>query len=296
MEVSGQLYSNANVNAFKLYCVVQVRERRHLRDEKQQQRTESRLLLKQAQREAEEEVKREEREARGKAKQEEKLIDLQVTLIRSQLREQQKASRELALKQRSAIEKEARQSSGRRKWGLKDVLGTSPVVLKAEKIVMSEKRRQRTRSELMKQLEEARAHETKENIKLLHHCFSAWYETVVVRRAKLGKVVAVREWRAMVRAWGGWRRFVKERKTKRERDMTTREMQKIRRYLDACTMLNVVHSRKDIVFISKVQWKLTYPRPIIHVLCNKIESPCVTENDTIQVNNVVVHDNGQFFC
>lgn len=183
-------------------------------------------MLKQAQREAEEEVKREERETRERARQEEKLVDLQVKLIRSQLREQQKTRHQLALEQRSAIKKEAQQ---RRRRGLEEVLGTSPVVLKAEEIVMSEKKRQHTRSELMKQLEEASAHETKENIKLLHRSFSGWYEAVVVRRAKLGKVVAVREWRMMVRAWGGWRRFVKERRVRRERDEATREMQRMKR-------------------------------------------------------------------
>lgn len=205
-----------------------------MRDDKHRQCMESKLLLKQAQREAEEEVKREEREAREKAAREEKLINLQVTLIRSQLKERQKASRQLALQQRSAIEKEARQGSGRRerrKQGLKDIVGTSHVVLKAEELVTSEKKRQRTRSELIKQLEEASTHETKESIKLLRRSFCAWYETMVVRRAKLGKVVAVREWKAMARAWGGWRRFVKERRVRRERDMTTREMQIQLRYL-----------------------------------------------------------------
>lgn len=216
-----------------LASVIKVRERRHLRDEKQRQRMESKLLLKQAQHEAEEEVKMEEREAKEKAAQEEKLIGLQVTLIRSQLRERQKASRQVALQQRNAIEKEIKRSSGRRgqgKQALREVLGTSPAIVKAEEIVVSEKRRQRTRSELIKQLEEAKAHETKENIRLLHRSFSVWYETVVVRRAKLGKVVAVREWRVMVRAWGAWRRVVKERRAKRERDMATREMQRLKRY------------------------------------------------------------------
>lgn len=226
-----------------MHC--QVKERRQLRDNKQQQHMESKLLLKQAQREAEEEVRREEREARDKASQEEKLINLQVTLIRSQLRERQKSSRQLALQQRSAIEKEIKYGSGRygsqrkqESQGFGDVLGDSPVIQKAEELIISERRRQRTRSELLKQLEESKAHETKENIKLLHHSFSAWYETVVLRRAKLGKVVAVREWRVMVRAWTGWRRFVKERRERRERETATREMQRVKRYvfMDKCLL------------------------------------------------------------
>ena len=218
---------------------MQVKERRQLRDERHRKRMETQLLLKQAQREAEEEVRREEREARKKAAQEEKLIDLQVKLMRSQLRERQEETRQLAVQQRSIIDNEVRKSLGKRrtqekrngKEGLGDVLAASPVVQRAEELLDSERRRQCIRSELLKQLEEAKAQEAKVNIKLLHRSFSAWYEMVVLRHAKLGKVVAMREWRAMMRVWAGWRRFVKGRKAKRESKMVTREMQRRERYV-----------------------------------------------------------------
>lgn len=183
-----------------------VKERRLLRDQTHRERMESRLLLKQAQQEAEAEVKREERAARDKASQDEKLINLQVTLIRSQLRERQKASHQLASKQRKAIERETSHHGhssgkpGQRKRGLVEVLEASPAVLKAEEMIASERKRQRTRSELIKQLEASKAHEAKENMKLLHCSFSVWFEVVVVRRARVGKVVAVMEWRLLVRA------------------------------------------------------------------------------------------------
>ena len=71
--------------------------------------------------------------------------------------------------------------------------------------------------------------EVKSDIKLLHHSFSAWYESVVVRRAKVGKAVAVRDWRLVMRVWGGWRRFVTERRERRERERAAREMQRMKR-------------------------------------------------------------------
>lgn len=214
---------------------MQVKERHRNRDYKQKQRVESELLQKQAQRE---QVRREERQAREKTAREEKLMDQQVKIIRSHFREKQKVSRRLALKQRNAIEREIRNSSPRvhsprvrrRSRGLEEVLPVNSVVLKAEEFVASERKRQRTRSQLILQLEETMADETKQNIKLVHHSFSLWYEVVLVHRARLKKVLAVREWRVMVRVWGAWKRLLVERKARRERDMATKEMKRTRRY------------------------------------------------------------------
>lgn len=217
-----------------LLCLsLQVKERRKLRDQRSKQHLESELLLKQAQREAEEVVKKEERLARERAAQEERLFNHQITLVRSQIRERRKFSQQLAMEQREAIERELQQSS--LEWGksrrVDGVLEASPAIVKAEEIIVSERKRRHTRSELIKKLEEAKAHDTKENIKLLHRCFSTWYESIVEQGAKLGKAVVVREWKLMMRVWGGWRRFVSERKARRERDMATREMQRMKRHV-----------------------------------------------------------------
>ena len=208
-----------------------MRERRKLRDEKHQQRIESELLLKQAQKEAEEVVKREEKLARERAVQEEKLLNQQIMLIRNQMKEQQKARNQLAIQQKTALERELKKKKKNYMQGSKkesgwsvNLLGASPIVLQAEELIKSEKKRQQTRSELIKQLEEATAYETMENIKLIHRCFFAWYETVMKQRTKLAKAVVVREWKLVVRVWGAWKRFVAQRRMRREKDMVTREM------------------------------------------------------------------------
>ena len=208
---------------------MQVKERRQLRDQRMKRRTESELLLREAQREAEEVVKREEKLARERAAREENLLNQQIKLVRTELRQKQETSRRLAMEQRAKIDKKVRKL--KRKSNTEIVKDEESVLLKAEEIIESEKKRQRTRSELIRQLEQAKAHEAAEEIKLLHRCFSGWYEAVVEQRAKLGKVEAVREWRVMVRVWGGWRRYVLHCRASRERDRATREMQRLKRYV-----------------------------------------------------------------
>lgn len=219
-----------------------MKERRKSRDHKQKRHVESELLLKQAHKEAEEQVKREERQEREKTAREEKLMDQQVKLIRSHFKERQKVSRRLAVKQRNAIEREIRKTSStrlnssvgssrmRHRTSREVVLPVSSTVLRAEEFVAGERKRQHTRSRLIQQLEDAKADETKQSIKLLHRSFSLWYEVVLVRRARLKKVLAVREWRVMVKVWGAWKRLLMERRAGRERDKATKEMQRMRRY------------------------------------------------------------------
>ena len=207
-----------------------MKERRQLRDGHIKRRKESELLLRAAQREAEEVVRREEKVARERTAREEQLLNQQIKIVRSELRERQEASRRHAAEERTAIEKEAKRRKRKRNMKPDMAVQDSTTLLKAaEDIIESEKKRQRTRSELNRQLEEAKVKDAKEGIVLLHRSFSVWYETVVQRRAKLGKAVAVREWRLMVRAWGGWKRFIMHCRARRERDSVTREMQRLKR-------------------------------------------------------------------
>ena len=212
---------------------MQVKERRQLRDQQVKQRLESQLLLREAQREAEEVVRTEERLARERASREEKLLDQQIKLVRRELREKQETSRRLAAEQR-AKEASVKEASKRKKREPRssnaEAIEEDSVLLKAEEIVESEKKRQRTRSELLRQLEEAETREARDAVKLTHRCFSAWCEAVMEQRARLRKVVVVREWRTMVGAWGAWRRWVLQSRAKREAERTTREMQRVKRY------------------------------------------------------------------
>ena len=183
----------------------------------------------------------EEREARKKTAMEEKLINQQISLVRGQIREQRKATNQLAVTQRKVIEaelkkkkkkkKEKRESGESEQTGLVGMLLASPTVIMAEKIVEDERKRQQTRSELVRQLEEAETRDLKERMRLLRGYFSVWYEEVVAQRAKVRRAVAVREWKEMARAWGAWRRWAVRRKNRREEAAATREMQRNMRYI-----------------------------------------------------------------
>ncbi len=104
---------------------------------------------------------------------------------------------------------------------------TNPIA-EAEQLIADERRRQSTRAALLRQLEEAETIESKSNLKLLHICFSHWYQLVVTERGRMAKAAAVREWRLAVRVWGAWRRWVGMCKQKREKEKTARELQRQR--------------------------------------------------------------------
>ena len=186
-------------------------------------------------------VLREERETRKKVVLEEKLINQQIALIRGQVRERHRTCCHLAAEQRTVIEIELRKNKERERncevcdhEGLSSILTSSPTVLRAEKIIQEERKRQQTRSELVRQFQEAETRELKEEMKLLRCYFSVWYESVVKRRAKVGKAVAVREWRLMARVWSAWRRWLVATRRKMEEEMATREMQRNKRCACGC--------------------------------------------------------------
>ena len=210
-----------------------MRERRKLRDRASQHQVHSELLLQQVQREAAMAVQREEREAQRRAALEEELVNQQVDLLRGQMREQHRASYNRAIEQSKAIETELKRRAVCHEdhhrsdhSGLHSVLGASAAVLKAEEVVKEEKKRQRTRVELVQQLEEVEVLELREEMRLLYCCFSLWQRGVVERGAGLKKAVVVREWRLVATMWGGWRRALGRRRDRRERDLATREAQR----------------------------------------------------------------------
>ena len=102
------------------------------------------------------------------------------------------------------------------------------VVAEAERLVGEERKRQGTRTELVRQLEEAETAEVKNNLKLLHSCFSRWCQVVIEGRGKMAKAAAVREWRLCARVWAAWRRWVEGCRRRRERDQAARQLQRQR--------------------------------------------------------------------
>ena len=49
-------------------------------------------------------------------------------------------------------------------------------------------------------------------IQNLQRHFSAWYNLVLERRLQMGKALAMRDWKLMLRAWNAWKAFVRERR------------------------------------------------------------------------------------
>jgi len=51
---------------------------------------------------------------------------------------------------------------------------------------------------------------------------------VVESRAKLGKAIAIGDWKLQLRVWQAWRAFVSGRRARKERDRLARELQRER--------------------------------------------------------------------
>ena len=184
----------------------QVRERRAARDKKRAKSRERMSLVNEARQKAEEIVLLEERRSREKREREDKLVTEQMKQVRVQLREKQRAYKLVAM----------------------DIPSTTNAVEQAEEFIKNERKRQHTRGELLRQLEQAEAVEIKNKFKVLHTCFSRWFRVVIEGRGKLVKAVAMSEWKLVVRVWSAWRGWVAHCRARREREQTARQMQRQR--------------------------------------------------------------------
>lgn len=184
----------------------QVRERRAARDKKRAQNRERMSLANEALQRAEEMVLLEERRSKEKRERDDKLVTEQMKQVRAQLRERQQTYKLVAM----------------------DIPSTTDAVEQAEEFIKNERKRQNTRGELLRQLEEAEAIEMKNNFKLLHTCFNRWFQVVLERRGKVVKAVAMSEWKLVVRVWSVWRGWVAHCRARREREQTARQMQRQR--------------------------------------------------------------------
>ncbi len=183
-----------------------MRERRVAREQRKARQSARESLANEAHQEATEIVKMEETQSLARRKRDEQIISRHMTQFRTELREKERHSRFVAV-------------------------DTSPIfnpVAEAEKLITEERKRQSTRTELLRQLEEIETLEAKNNVKLLHGCFSRWYQMVLVERGKVAKAATVCEWRLCVRVWGAWAGWVRVCRGRRERDQATRELQRHR--------------------------------------------------------------------
>ncbi len=155
-------------------------------------------------------MEREETLIRQKKQRDEQIIACHMTQIRAGLRarekEQQYQSRIVAI----------------------ETIPIANPIAEAEQLICEERRRQSTRAALLRQLEEVETTESKNSLKLLHTCFSRWYQQVVTERGRMAKAAAVREWRQLVGVWSAWRKWVSTCRHRREKKKMAGELQQQR--------------------------------------------------------------------
>ena len=157
--------------------------------------------------------KSEEERARAQAKEDELLIQQQMEVIRKQLKQEQ-----AMIKHQRGVER-----------GRELRVKASRALIQAQQLIQSEQKRLQTRAELLRQLEEVEIKEAKEDLRLVHQCFTRWWEVAVEQRAKIRKAGTLWNWRLKIRVWHAWRRFVSLRRERRERDQLARQLQRERR-------------------------------------------------------------------
>lgn len=184
---------------------MKVRERRAARDKKRTKAQTMMTLANEARLRAEELVLMEEKMFQEKRKREDRLISDHMKQMRAELRERQLVLRE------SPVPVEP--------------CAVSNAVEQAEEFIKSERRRQNTRGELLRQLEEAQSMEVKNNFRLLHSCFSRWFQVFIEGRGKLSKAATISDWKLLARVWRGWACHCR---AKREQQEDARQMQRHR--------------------------------------------------------------------
>jgi hypothetical protein len=65
-------------------------------------------------------------------------------------------------------------------------------------------------------IEKFQAEISSKNLRILQKYFSAWYDVVLERRLQMGKARAMSDWRCLLRAWNGWKMYVRSRRLDRE--------------------------------------------------------------------------------
>lgn len=184
-----------------------------MRDERRTHQRRCDELAREVLREAEDIVRREEERAKVKAEEDELLIQQQMTVIRKQLKEEQEMMKRQRTEEKERLDRDR----------------ASRALVQAEQLIKSERKRLQTRAELLRQLKEVEITEAKDNVRLLHQCFTRWWEVTIEQRTKMRKAVTVWNWSLMARVWQAWRRYISGRRERRERDQLARQLQRERR-------------------------------------------------------------------
>ncbi|XP_075994292.1 coiled-coil domain-containing protein 191 [Genypterus blacodes] len=188
-------------------------EARHqqVREKKAQREAERRLLQeeREAQRGAREEAKRREREGDRRSKQDarrqEEMVQQEMVRLRREMKEKRGLERLNRLRDR---EKEEEQRSTRE-------LQLVPALSTKQQQRITERQQREERVQTMADMR---------NLKCLQRHFSGWYSVLLNQRIRLGKAMALCDWRRLLRVWRAWRVLVWEGKKQREVKKTEEEL------------------------------------------------------------------------
>ncbi|GLD54744.1 coiled-coil domain-containing protein 191 isoform X1 [Lates japonicus] len=184
----------------------QVRENRARREaERQRQQRESK-----AQQDAKEEAKRREREEETRKKQEarrqEEMVQQEMVRLRRQMEERRGLEQLVRQRERERVEG---QRSAKSLW-------SAPTLSTKQK-------QQDTERKLYKEQKiQTMVHMS--NLKCLQRNFSGWFSIVLDRRLRMGKAMALCDWKRKLRAWRAWRTVVWAGQKQREVVRTEEEL------------------------------------------------------------------------
>ncbi|XP_058494800.1 coiled-coil domain-containing protein 191 [Solea solea] len=171
----------------------QVRENRAQRDAERQRQQREREV----QRAAREEAKKRERAAETRRKQElsrqEEMVQQEMVRLRRQM------------EQRRGLKQLVRQREVERKEGQTAASDLSVPTLSTQQ--KQQQQQQRVTEQFYKE-QKIQTVVHMNNLKFLQRHFSAWYSAVLDRRLRMGKAMALSDWKRQLRAWRGWRTVV----------------------------------------------------------------------------------------
>ncbi|MEQ2274423.1 hypothetical protein XENORESO_021158 [Xenotaenia resolanae] len=82
------------------------------------------------------------------------------------------------------------------------------------------------------------------NLKCLHRHLSGWHSVVLKRRIRMGKAVALCDWRRQLKAWQAWRAVVWAERNQREVARTEEQLRTEKRQV----MVNVKVKGSQLAF------------------------------------------------
>ncbi|XP_014666601.1 PREDICTED: coiled-coil domain-containing protein KIAA1407 homolog isoform X2 [Priapulus caudatus] len=189
----------------------QVRENRQHMEKEKWQKQKEKLARKAAVLEAKELLKKEEHERRQKEKQEEMELQKEMATLRREMQMRREAEDNLKKLRQKKREERVRKSIdatvGAGRCAVADVRHDVSVPEPASALKL------KNESQIIERLAVI---EVKRNLQSKRRVFAAWYSLLLQKRAQMGQVRALAEWKCVLRAWNSWRAYIRSIHLKQE--------------------------------------------------------------------------------